>query len=183
LHLPDPKRDDRFPGAANPLPELLRTPSGLAIVEIQGTLNMPSLDSLQDDEQDSSSTTTTCPTGEARQLEVDIGRLVFPDYTPDCAPTGGGDLRWAKRVYLYVGSHQRLTGEVKKLPNPLAVVVKRKHNNNAPPMGCQRRQEEDEQEGVGRNGSDDGTADDELEIVELVRWKILFSQRPEPVGE
>jgi hypothetical protein len=176
LHLPDPERDDRFPGAANPLPELLRTPSGLAIVEIQGTLNMPSsLESLQqDDPADTSSSST--PTEARQQLVVDIGRLVFPDYPPDdCAPTGGGDaLRWAKRVYLYVGSHQRLTGEVKKLANPLAVVVRRKHGSNAPLMDRQEEEEEREE-----REEDDEL---ELEIVDLVRWKILFSQRPEPVG-
>lgn len=58
-----------------------------------------------------------------------------------------------KRVHLYVGLHQRLTGEVKRLPRAVAVIRKR----------------------------DDG-AEDELEVVELVYWKVLFSSRPEPVG-
>lgn len=60
-----------------------------------------------------------------------------------------------KRVYLYVGKHQRLTGEVKKLPKAMGIMRKR--------------------EGVG-NGIE------ELEIMEIVRHKIVFSQRPEPVG-
>ncbi len=68
-----------------------------------------------------------------------------------------------KKVYLYVGRHQRLTGEVKKLPKPLAII---------------RRKEP--------SGSGAGTAatvsDEELEIVELVYHKILFSSRPEPVS-
>ena len=62
-----------------------------------------------------------------------------------------------KRVYLYVGKHQRLTGEIKKLPKA---------------MGIMRRRVKEQ---------DNGT--EELEIVEIVRHKIVFSQRPEPVGE
>ncbi len=82
-----------------------------------------------------------------------IGRLVFPDY--DASDTSGNSA-WMKRVYLYVGQHQRMTGEVKKLVKPLAVI---------------RRRDGRESEG-----------EDELEIVEIVRWKVLFSSRPEPVG-
>lgn len=62
-----------------------------------------------------------------------------------------------KRVHLYVGQHQRLTGEVKKLPNPVAVIRKR-----------------DNGEAIA-----DG---EELEIAEIVYFKIIFSSRPEPVG-
>ena len=58
-------------------------------------------------------------------------------------------------MHLYVGKHQRLTGEVKKLAKPLAVVGKR--------------------EGLVE-------VVEELEIREVVRWKVLFSTRPEPVG-
>ena len=60
-----------------------------------------------------------------------------------------------KRVHLYVGQHQRLTGEVKKLPNPVAVIRKRE---------------------------DPRTDSEELEIMEIVYWKVVFSSRPEPVG-
>lgn len=125
LHLPP--TDPPNPSAPNPLPQLLHTPTGLAILEIQGTINLPS------------------PTPNSP-----IGRLVFPDYSPD-APAD--DNAWMKRVHLYVGLHQRLTGEVKRLPRAVAVIRKR----------------------------DDG-AEDELEVVELVYWKVLFSSRPEPVG-
>lgn len=67
-----------------------------------------------------------------------------------------------KKVYLYVGKHQRLTGEVKKLPKAMAVIRKRESEG----------EEEAEEEGGG----------EELEIAEIVRWKILFAGRPEPVG-
>ncbi|CRK47401.1 hypothetical protein BN1723_016745, partial [Verticillium longisporum] len=37
-----------------------------------------------------------------------------------------------KRVYLYVGPHQRLTGEVKKLPKAIAIVRKKDGASNGP---------------------------------------------------
>ena len=89
--------------------------------------------------------------------ETSIGRLIFPDYTHT---DSDGSTAWMKRVYLYVGRHQRLTGEVKKLPNPMAVI---RRKDNFPDTSAD----------VG---------DEELEIVEIVYHKILFSSRPEPVG-
>ena len=120
--------------ADNPLPQLLQTPSGLAIIEIQGTINLP----------------TPLP-GTTR---TPVGRLVFPHYNSDDLT---GSVAWQRTVYLYVGKHQRLTGEVKKLPNPIAVI---------------RKRETPEQEGQ-----------EELEVAEIVYYKVLFSSRPEPVGE
>lgn len=67
---------------------------------------------------------------------------------------------WTKTVYLYVGLHQRLTGEVKKLVKPLAVI---------------RRRAEDTRSEEARG--------DELEIVDVVYYKMIFSSRPEPVGD
>jgi chromosome transmission fidelity protein 8 len=77
-----------------------------------------------------------------------VGNLVFPLWDP----ARPDDKAWMKRVYFYVGKHQRLTGEVKQLNKAMAV--------------------------LGRRG--DG---EELEIKEIVRHKIVFSSRPEPVGE
>lgn len=133
----------------NPLPELLQTPSGLALLELQGSINLP-----EHDDEDSIST------GGVRGMvrETPIGRLVFPDYVE-----GEASQAWMKRVYLYVGKHQRLTGEVKKLPRTLAVIRKRVV----------------EEDGAAMEGIE---GQEELEIVELVKFKILFSTRPEPVG-
>lgn len=72
-----------------------------------------------------------------------------------------------KTVHLYIGRHQRLTGEVKKLTKPLAVIRRRD-------MSTETRRED--QGGDAAHG-------EELEIVELVYYKLLFSSRPEPVGE
>lgn len=64
-------------------------------------------------------------------------------------------MSWMRRVHLYVGQHQRLTGEVKKLPKAIAVIRKRET---------------------------EPTQEEELEIAEVVYYKIVFSSRPEPVG-
>jgi chromosome transmission fidelity protein 8 len=63
---------------------------------------------------------------------------------------------------LYIGKHQRLTGEVKKLAKPLAVIRRRQVSN----------------------GAEDAltSEDDQLEIAEIVYYKLLFAHRPEPVG-
>lgn len=124
---PPTKRDTPV---SNPLPQLLQTPSGLALLELQGTINLPH-----------------SPDGKTL-LDVEVGRLEFPDYDPNAEGSA-----WMKTAQLYIGEHQRLTGEVKKLPKALAVV---------------RRREAGEGE--------------DLEVVEIVKYKIMFSNRPEPVG-
>ncbi|KAM0258295.1 hypothetical protein ACHAQJ_003937 [Trichoderma viride] len=125
----------------NPLPTLLQTPSGLAMLELQGTINLP---------QDANGETLK---------DVEAGRLEFPEYSPDAIGTA-----WMKRVYMYIGQHQRLTGEVKKLPKAIAVVRKRQNkmlqSSSGPYM----------EEG------------DNLEVVEIVKYKLMFTIRPEPVG-
>lgn len=144
---PSPKTAEK--PSENPLPQLLQTPSGLALLEMQGTINTPSPPTQDDDDE------STQP----GSYETPIGRLVFPDYEPGTSEGGA----WQKRVYLYVGMHQRLTGEVKKLLKAIAIIRKR-----AP----------SEAEGT----SEGGQGAEELEIVEIVKYKIIFSNRPEPVG-
>ncbi|KAG0646139.1 hypothetical protein D0Z07_8231 [Hyphodiscus hymeniophilus] len=141
--------------AVNPLPTVLQTPSGLALLELQGTINLPEHD-------DEDSITSTKGNGVITAQETPIGRLIFPDYDPKDL----GNTAWMKRVYLYVGKHQRLTGQVKKLPNAIAVIRKRTD-------GPLPQRNGEEMERVG----EEQTA---LEIVEIVKYKILFSIRPEP---
>ncbi|KAL8777566.1 MAG: hypothetical protein Q9213_007802 [Squamulea squamosa] len=142
LHPPDPARGSNIGSSQNPLPQLLQTPSGLAILELQGTINIPSTTTESTEASDTSSTATT------------VGRLVFPDYDPN-DPTGSTS--WMKRVHLYVGRHQRLTGEVKKLTNPLGVIRRK-------PLV----------EGAMESSTE------QLEIMEIIYYKVLFSNRPEP---
>lgn len=137
LH-PRARRGPSSPSASgNALPTLLHTPAGLALLELQGTVNLPHPDEA-----------------------INIGRLDFPDYTPDAITFDPASTAWMRRAYLFVGQHQRLTGEVKKLPRAVAVVRKR-HGDEG---------------GSGEPGKE------ELEVVEIVKYKIVFSSRPEPVG-
>ena len=147
LH-PQPSNPDA--AVDNPLPQLIQTPSGLAILELQGTINLPQTD-------------PEAAEGEDTQ-EVSIGKISFPDYHPDIQDPASTS--WMKRVHLYVGHHQLLTGEVKKLPKALAVV---------------RRRSPD---GAGGEDVDMSSEDskDELEVVEIVKYKLVFSHRPEPVS-
>ncbi|GAB7362523.1 hypothetical protein MBLNU230_g2842t1 [Neophaeotheca triangularis] len=137
LHGPS---ENRAAMDANPLPQLLQTPSGLAVLEIQGTLNAPAPNAA-DGEFDQESKVSP------------VGRLAFPLYNANNPPE---DTTWHKRVHLYIGKHQRMTGEVKKLVKPLALIQKRSGN--------------------GASETSD------LEVVEIVHYKLLFAHRPEPVG-
>ncbi|KAF3765473.1 hypothetical protein M406DRAFT_29927, partial [Cryphonectria parasitica EP155] len=125
--------------SANSLPDLLHTPTGLALLELQGTINLPA---PEDPAADASSPAVD---------SISIGRVEFPDYKPDSVTFDPSSTAWMKRVHLFVGQHQRLTGEVKKLPRAIGVV---------------RRREGDEEA---------------LEFAEIVKYKIVFSSRPEPV--
>ena len=137
----------------SPLPSLLQTPSGLALLELQGSIHFADASAAE-------------PGG----APLPIGRLAFPDYQPDGLDPES--TRWMKRVYLYVGQHQRLAGEAKKLPKPIAVVRRRG-------VGVDAGARTDHLRG---DGDDQDAPAEELEVVDIVRYKLVFSQRPEPVG-
>ncbi|KAI5864299.1 hypothetical protein GGS23DRAFT_595932 [Durotheca rogersii] len=144
-----PRKTEAGTAISNPLPPLIQTPSGLAILELQGSINLPHAGEGGED---------------AGPQEISVGRLVFPDYHPETQDPSSTS--WMKRVHLYVGEHQRLTGEVKKLPKAIAIIKK------------QVRPGEDVEMADGKS---EPTAAD-LEVVEIVKYKLVFSQRPEPVG-
>ncbi|KAK3397256.1 chromosome transmission fidelity protein 8 [Sordaria brevicollis] len=124
----------------NPLPPLIQTPTGLALLELQGTLNIRDFD----------------PTSSSSQ-PIPVGRIDFPDYNPNSLTFDVNDKKWMKRVYMYIGEHQRLHGEVKQLPKAVGVIRRR----------------------GGREGGDEGK--EELEVLEIIKYKIVFASRPEPV--
>ncbi|KAI1817594.1 hypothetical protein GGS20DRAFT_505842 [Poronia punctata] len=132
-------------GSENPLPQLMQTPSGLALLELQGTINLPEIDASG---------------SETSGHGLEIGRITFPDYDPDSEGTA-----WLKSVHMYVGQHQRLTGELKKLPKPLAI-IRRKPGTGSDTVMADSAE----------------TTTEDLEVVEIVKYKLMFSNRPEPVG-
>ncbi|KAK9384083.1 putative sister chromatid cohesion protein ctf8 protein [Kockiozyma suomiensis] len=120
------RRDSDTQISINNLPEILQTPSGLALLEIQGTIHF----------------SATTPSG----TPTDIGRLVFEkDETV---------------VWLYIGNHQRMEGKIVDLK---------------PPVGLMRRSEGDDEH---EHGNPDGQS---VEIVEVIKKKVVFSTRPEPL--
>lgn len=131
LHVLPPSESNTV---VNPLPPLLHTPSGLALIELQG--------SVLSEEGDGISTA------------LELGGLVFPA----AEDAGEGDIWDGKRVVLFIGKHQKMTGEVKKLTKPLAMI--RRANTQEP----------------------NPTHAEQVEVVEIVHYKILFNHRPEPVG-
>ncbi|QKX55664.1 uncharacterized protein TRUGW13939_02761 [Talaromyces rugulosus] len=151
----------------SPLPPLLQTPSGLAILELQGTINIPSWSTTATDKDgdvtynDDDSLDKDTPDG-GKTIETELGRLIFPDYVDGMDADNN---KWMKRAYMFIGRYQRMTGEVKKLAKPLAVIQRRQTTENGKGKG------EEEEEGG-----------DELEIVEIIKYKIIFASRPEPVG-
>ena len=67
-----------------------------------------------------------------------------------------------------------MTGEVKKLGKPFAIIRRRRQVGDG---------DVEMMDGVERGEEKGGEGEDEeLEIVEIVRFKIVFSSRPEPVG-
>ena len=62
-----------------------------------------------------------------------------------------------------------MTGEVKKLPKAIAVLCRR-DSHDVQTLPDQQQQRE-------------GKGAEELQILEIVEWKILFSSRPEPVSD
>ncbi|KAI5282358.1 hypothetical protein KEM54_002805, partial [Ascosphaera aggregata] len=163
IHPPADRHDQCVKSAegSNPLPNLLQTPSGLAIIELQGTINLPlaAQDRIQADIEAGGHGRT------ANQFEIPIGRLIFPDYNADGSPTDPKN--WMKRVYLYIGQNQRMTGEVKAIPKPLAVLRRVTRDSNA----------DVEMSGVVQQET---VLIEELEIVDIIKYRIYFKSRPEP---
>lgn len=131
------------------LPNVISTPAGLALLELQGTINLPDRANVSDEDA-------------ARGIErhVEIGKMTFPEY--DARDTGRTGLESLGAIWMYVGKHQRLAGTVKKLPKAMAIVRRR---------------------GEGQVADGEDGVKQDLEIVEIVKYKIIFSSRPEPVGD
>jgi chromosome transmission fidelity protein 8 len=100
---------------------------------------------------------------ETKTIETELGKIMFPDYSDLMDPDS---TKWMKRVYLYAGRYQRMTGEVKKLAKPLAVIRRRERSTSE----------------IGNGDGYGGEGQEELEIVEVIKYKIIFASRPEPVG-
>ncbi|KKY13432.1 putative sister chromatid cohesion protein ctf8 [Phaeomoniella chlamydospora] len=150
----------------------------------------------------SSTTTTTgsdadlspSPETPSPTISTPIGHLTFPFYTPD--NTDHNDKSWMKRVHLYVGKNQRLAGEVKKLAKPFGVLRKRVENKPDTKPGSGVTDIDMGTQNISSTSSSSTTTStkenengnenepkEELEILDIIEYRILFSARPEPVGD
>lgn len=68
-----------------------------------------------------------------------------------------------------------MSGECKKLAKPIAVIKKREN-------GATSNQSKDTGGDEDMGGVEEQGKEEELEIVEIVRYKIVFSLRPEPIS-
>ena len=179
----NPSPADELFSTSSPLPTVLQTPSGLAILELQGTINfpMPTGSDNADEAAESDNNTTLSPEDDTTTVETPIGNVVFPDYVKSAiAGRNNDDKKWMKRVYLYVGRYQRMTGEVKELTNPIAIIRKRHKSMDT---------EEKDGDATMTDDVDSASVEprdnvaDGLEVVDIVRYKLLFKNRPEPVND
>jgi chromosome transmission fidelity protein 8 len=129
----------------------------LALIELQGKILL--------DDDDGGATP-------GLSSALSLGRFVFPSTndvtTSHCLEDWDG-----RRVFLLVGKHQRLAGEVKKLPKPLAVTRRRREAEPSPSAALGGQQQP---------GAVASSASEDLEIVGIVTQKIMFAHRPEPIG-
>lgn len=152
------------------IPEILRTPSGTLLVEIQGTINVgtrPLITSdldlqvkdqeYNDNDDDNDCSTDPIMTSSSAQFEKAVlrrlGRLDFSSHL-----NGKG-----KEVVLDIGRHQRLRGKITQLDPPLALLHMNPTDSPRVPL---------------TNVKPSSVV---IPVVEVIRHKLVFNYRPEPV--
>lgn len=121
--------------------QLISTPFGLLMLEIQGELNLPSEVPSEDDRSGQLSNFAII---NDIYHAVRFGKLDFDEIDPS-------------KVTLFIGKSQRLLGTIVNLDNPLGVL-------RIPTR----------LEGQNETGED-------IKIVDIVKKKIIFKQRPLPI--
>lgn len=120
-------RRDNSTSVESPLPQFIQTPSGLALLEIQGKLNLPAHN-------------------DGYNGKHEIGTLNMSD----------------KTAWLWIGNHQRMEGKIVELTPPLGILKRADNYKDTNNLG----------------GNPDGSA---VEFVDVIRHKIVFNTRPEPM--
>lgn len=155
------------------LPKVLHTPSGLALLEIQGTIHIGKrqltssgglgLDTQddevkEDDDEDMS---------DGDDDIEEVGKFDFSDLEK-----GGSE------VVLQIGKFQRLRGKLVKLKMPLAMlrIDPGSGESVVEPPGTQEAKEQ-----RFHSIANDCDAEVEVPILDIVYYKILFATRPEPI--
>lgn len=156
------------------LPKVLQTPSGLALLEIQGSINIGKrtlssvgglgLENVEDEDSESENN----PDDEAdMNNDSDEGIHHIGEFDFSGLEAGGSE------VTLRIGRYQRLRGKLIKLKYPLAVL---RVDPKEDPTVTQESIEE-KRNAIG----DSRDAIVEVPILDIIYHKILFSTRPEPI--
>lgn len=141
-------------GSFSTLSSLITTPYGLALLEIQGELNLPHtkpdipLDELLPQDQEKMKNFVKV---DDIYDAVKFGHLQFDD-------------KDQLKVTLFIGKSQRLIGNVVKLDVPLGVLKV--------PL---------KQKSVEDSDNVDMDQDHEIQMIDIVRAKMIFKQRPLPI--
>lgn len=131
--------------------KIISTPYGLSILEIQGELNLPQSFPQANENHKPEYLENFARVNDINEA-VKFGRLEF-------------DPKNQSNVTLYIGKSQRLLGSMVNLETPLAVLRIKTETNN----------EDTEQ------GSLEENKDESIKIVDIVKKKIIFKQRPLPI--
>ncbi|KAI5970286.1 hypothetical protein CANMA_000638 [Candida margitis] len=147
-----------FPLSSSSSPSnLITTPYGLALLEIQGELNLPHtkpdipLDQLSPLDQEKMRNFVTV---DDIYDAVKFGQLHF-------------DTKDDSKVTLFIGKSQRLIGNVVKLDVPLGVLKI--------PLNQQKSSRDEDVD------MDGGETEQEIQMIDIVRAKMIFKQRPLPI--
>lgn len=116
---------------------IISTPFGLSIIEIQGVLNLPKSVPEEHEIASGGHNVANFATVDSIYHAVKFGKLDFDGNDP-------------KKVTLFIGKSQRLLGSMVDLDTPLGVLRVSKGNGN-------------------------------LKMVDVIRKKIVFKQRPLPI--
>lgn len=138
--------------------DLIFTPYGLMLLEIQGELNLPNeFPQGQPKTDEDHEYLNNFITINEIQHAVKFGNLVF-------------DEKDNSKVTLYIGKSQRLLGNVVKLSTPLAVLRIPLKN-------------EDEMTVDSNNDNVNKFKQEEelIKLVDIVKAKVIFKQRPLPI--
>lgn len=159
------------------LPKILQTPSGLALLEIQGSINIGNktlssagglgLGNVEGEDEDSEMKNTLDDENEEDQSYDQmhhIGEFDFSD-----VEAGGSE------VTLRIGRFQRLRGKLVKLKFPLAVL--RVDPNEDSAAAATQESLAEKRATIGENRD----AIVEIPILDIIYHKIHFSTRPEPI--
>ncbi|KAA8898321.1 hypothetical protein TRICI_006582 [Trichomonascus ciferrii] len=166
----DQSATDSFWVENGAIPGTINTPSGVFLVEIQGTVQVgkrPLISgdlelTLKDDDDEGEN-------GAIEENPVPVGAVERQLGYFDFSTTDENN-----EVTLVIGKHQRLRGKISKMNPPMALIELEK-GEEEPQRTTWASQSQRYQPGH------DESAELEIPVLEIITHKIVFDSRPEPV--